>query len=679
MASTLSSHPTYRPDIDGLRAIAVLTVVVYHAFPQWLRGGFIGVDVFFAISGFLISTIIFQNLERGTFSFIDFYTRRIRRIFPALLAVFVACLAFGWYVLLPHEFKQLGKHIAGGAAFISNFLLWQESGYFDNLSDTKPLLHLWSLGIEEQFYIVWPLLLWAAYKLKLNALLLILTIGALSFSLNVYQVRADEIATFYSPQTRIWELLIGAGLAYLLLYPPQHLQQALRRVQAVVSPKALANLCASAGLFAIVVGLLLIMRGRHFPGVWPLLPGGGAALLILAGPQAWINRKILANPLLVWVGLISYPLYLWHWPLLSFARILEAETPPLLARGFAIALSIALAWLTYRVVEKPFRFGEHGRLKAGVLVALMVAIGLAGYYTYTHEGLKFRGPQIIAGPEAGNDGGYPVKALEECGLSEEDRPKFACLKDSRPGVKYALLGDSKAEAILSGFMRTSLEGARWLMIAKGSKANPVPVISEHPAYQAYQPGIAIAVKAINANPEIENVVFVTATRNLFQLKNDTDIEDLEQSPFYEAALKGLQATIDQFKAANKKVTLVVDNPTLPHPEDCLLRVTESTLLNSFLKTTLNKRCQLPLERHLLLSKKYRDLLSETAKNNPGTVTVFDTTPFLCEAETGLCETKQNGKLIYIFTDHISDYAAGKIGQSLSQHLQSVGATGKAGK
>ncbi|MEI8402970.1 MAG: SGNH hydrolase domain-containing protein, partial [Alcaligenaceae bacterium] len=277
------------------------------------------------------------------------------------------------------------------------------------------------------------------------------------------------------------------------------------------------------------------------------------------------------------------------------------------------------------------------------------------------------------------DGGYPVKALEECGLSDEAKPTFTCLKDSRPGVKYALLGDSKALAILSGLMRTSLEEGRWLMIANGSKATPVPVSSQHPAYQAYQPGIALAVKAINANPEIENVVFVTATRNLFQLKNDTDIEDLEQSPFYEAALKGLQATIDQFKAANKKVTLVVDNPTLPHPEDCLLRVTESAWLNSFLKTTLNKRCQLPLERHLLLSKKYRDLLAEVAKNNPDTVQIFDTTPFLCDSETGLCETKQNDKLMYIFTDHISDYAAGKIGQSLNPFLQSVGATGRPSK
>jgi len=398
------------------------------------------------------------------------------------------------------------------------------------------------------------------------------------------------------------------------------------------------------------------------------LPAGGAALIILAGPSAWVNRKILANPLLVWVGLISFPLYLWHWPILSFARIIEADVPTITTRLFAILLSIVLAWFTYHLIEKPLRFGPHGSVKTIALIVMMLVVGYVGYNSYAREGLSFRGPNI-SGKEAGNDGGYPVKPLDECGLSNEDKLKFTCLKDSRAGVKYALLGDSKAEAIVSGLIRTSHEGARWLMIAKGSQATPVPLISDNPAYQDYQPGIALAVKAINANPEIENVVLVTATRNLFQLKNDTDIEDLNNSEFYAAALKGLQATIDQFKAKNKKVTLVVDNPTLPHPEDCLLRVTTSSLINALLNKTLNKRCQLPIERHLLLSKKYRDLLEELEHNNPGVVKIFDTTPFMCDQDKGMCETKQNGKLMYIFTDHISDYAAGKIGKSLNKFLE----------
>ena len=212
------SHPKYRPDIDGLRAVAVLSVVAFHAFPRWMPGGFIGVDIFFVISGFLISTIIFENLEKNTFNFIGFYARRIRRIFPALLIVLIFSYAFGWIALLADEYKQLGKHIAAGAGFVSNFVLWGESGYFDNSSDTKPLLHLWSLGIEEQFYIVWPFVLWLAWKKRFNLLTLGILVWLTSFYLNIQGVKKDVVATFYSPQTRFWELFAGSILAWCVLH-----------------------------------------------------------------------------------------------------------------------------------------------------------------------------------------------------------------------------------------------------------------------------------------------------------------------------------------------------------------------------------------------------------------------------------------------------------------------------
>jgi peptidoglycan/LPS O-acetylase OafA/YrhL len=182
---TYLSHPKYRPDIDGLRAVAVFAIVVFHAFPSWARGGFIGVDVFFVISGYLISIIIFENLDRGKFSFTEFYDRRIRRIFPALILVLIASFSFGWFALLAHEYKLLGRHIAGGAGFVSNFILWNEAGYFDNASETKPLLHLWSLAIEVQFYIVCPLILWFAWKIRLNLLIITTTIVIALFVLNI--------------------------------------------------------------------------------------------------------------------------------------------------------------------------------------------------------------------------------------------------------------------------------------------------------------------------------------------------------------------------------------------------------------------------------------------------------------------------------------------------------------
>jgi len=187
---TYLSHPKYRPDIDGLRALAVLAVIVFHAFPNHVSGGFTGVDVFFVISGFLISTILFENLDKGIFDLSEFYVRRIKRIFPALILVLNVSVALGWYVLFSDEYKQLGKHIAAGTGFASNFVLWSEAGYFDGSSETKPLLHLWSLGIEEQFYILWPALLWMACKRRIYPLLLTSAIVAISFSLNIMVHRA---------------------------------------------------------------------------------------------------------------------------------------------------------------------------------------------------------------------------------------------------------------------------------------------------------------------------------------------------------------------------------------------------------------------------------------------------------------------------------------------------------
>lgn len=384
-------HPKYRPDIDGLRAIAVLSVVGFHAFPSWVKGGFIGVDVFFVISGFLISGIIYENLDKGEFTLREFYARRIRRIFPALILVMATCLVFGWFALLTDEYKQLGKHIAGGASFISNFLLWQESGYFDNSAETKPLLHLWSLGIEEQFYIVWPLLLWLTWKRKFNFFAVTLAIAAGSFYLNINGIEQDAVATFYSPITRFWELMCGGLLAWVTIYKKESLTgiklrldrfivSNIYRNKEVEKGRTLANLSAFTGLALLAYGFSIIAKDFYFPGVWALVPVLAALLIILAGPAAWINRQILSTRIFVWFGLISYPLYLWHWPLLSFARIIENGTPGREIRVAAVVVSIVLAWLTMKLIEKPFRFGnQRTGLKVATLSGLMFAIGVSGF------------------------------------------------------------------------------------------------------------------------------------------------------------------------------------------------------------------------------------------------------------------------------------------------------------
>ena len=447
----------------------MLSVVCFHAFPTLLNGGFIGVDIFFVISGFLISTIIFDNLERDSFSFVEFYSRRIKRIFPALLLVLTACFAFGWFALLADEYKQLGKHIAAGAGFVSNFVFWNESGYFDNTAETKPLLHLWTLGIEEQFYIIWPLLLWAAWKRKFNLLTLTLIIATISFALNIKGLHADAIATFYSPQTRFWELLTGSILAYMTLYKPnvgvtkkQKLNAYLNAIIYAPTSQANANTLGNAqallGAALIVTGLLVITKERHFPGTWALLPTLGAVLIISAGSQAWLNRVLLSNRLLVWFGLISFPLYLWHWPLLSFARIVESETPSRNIRIAAVVISIVLAWLTYKFIEKPVRFGKLGNFKTLILAVLMIVVGSVGYDKYIKTKVYI---SPFGWPESLN---HSSECISKFGSIYS---QYCLITDISKAPEIILIGDSNANHLFNG-LSNALDGKNILNIGRGA-------------------------------------------------------------------------------------------------------------------------------------------------------------------------------------------------------------------
>jgi peptidoglycan/LPS O-acetylase OafA/YrhL len=364
--------PLYRRDIDGLRGLAVIAVVLFHAFPAIAPGGFVGVDVFFVISGFLITRIIAGGLHDGTFTFSSFYARRIRRIFPALAMVLGATLVAGWFWLYADALQRLGRHVAAGVLFVSNLVLWQETGYFDAAGDTKPLLHLWSLGIEEQFYLAWPLLMYAAWRLRISLGWLAASLAALSFALNIYQTRVDLLGPFYSPLTRVWELLAGALIVFAT--PEGWRATASAWLRWVPRPLRSADVRSAVGLALIVLAVLSLDRTSQFPRWLALLPVIGAVLLLDAGPVAWLNRSVLSRSLMVSVGLISYPLYLWHWPLLSFGRIVMGETPSLGARLVLVMVSVVLAWLTFIWVETPIRFGTARARAVPVLVSSMAVI-----------------------------------------------------------------------------------------------------------------------------------------------------------------------------------------------------------------------------------------------------------------------------------------------------------------
>lgn len=397
----LAGHE-YRKDIDGIRAAAVIFVVLYHAFPKLVPNGFIGVDVFFVISGFLITSIIFSAIEEGNFSLRDFYIRRINRLFPALLTVMIACLVAGWFVLLPDEYKQLGKHTASGAAFISNLVFWSESGYFDSAADSKTLLHLWSLGVEEQFYLAWPLLIWFTWRAKFNLGTVCVVLLTLSFYLNVKTTELQPVAAFFSPLTRFWELLAGATLSVLAAKKSPSLQNLeafiSKRLDAVIyqadhlnTRSSLREVASILGATCLLGAVIFMPAGAQFPGKWALLPVIGTWFLIFSGPHTWVAQAILSNRLIVFVGLISYPLYLWHWPLLAFARYQAGDRPASSAvLCGAVLLSVALAWITYVLIEKPIRFGSRRPRSAAILLLIMTCVGLFGLYDATHDGLRFR-------------------------------------------------------------------------------------------------------------------------------------------------------------------------------------------------------------------------------------------------------------------------------------------------
>lgn len=463
-------------------------MIGFHAFPNWIRGGFIGVDIFFVISGFLISSIIFDGLAHDNFSFGKFYGRRIRRIFPALIMVLIASFAIGWQVLLPDDYKELGEQIAGGAGFVSNFVLWNESGYFDTAAAVKPLLHLWSLGIEEQFYIVWPSLLWLAWKWRLNLFAVTLIIAALSFALNVASVGHDAAAAFYSPLTRTWELMTGALIAFAAIGKPaaaaapgQPVAGGPDIVMNSGAPDHGAatrhNLLSIAGAVAVVASVLLITRDLAFPGWWAAPAVIGTALMISAGANAWLNRVILSNRTLVWVGLISYPLYLWHWPLLSFQRIVEGETPSPGMRVAAVAVSIVLAGLTYWLIEKPIRFGARARAKTAILAVLMAVAGIIGIETYAGNGLPFRLPLMV---QELTQYKYEILSLYRSGTcflrDEQVFADFASCETTgkRGGPSILIWGDSHAAQLYPGY--EAAFGDEFSIVQRTSSACP-PILN----------------------------------------------------------------------------------------------------------------------------------------------------------------------------------------------------------
>ena len=627
---SLNPRPRYRADIDGLRAVAIVPVVLFHAFPGWAPGGYVGVDIFFVISGYLITSLILLGLPsdgsaQRTFSLAAFYAGRVRRLFPALVLVLVGCLALGWFVLLADEYAQLGKHVLSGAAFVSNLTLWSESGYFDSQAELKPLLHLWSLGIEEQFYIVWPLLLILASRLRLNILGLLAGIAVLSFAANVALIGEHPAAVFYSPLTRMWELMLGGGLAYF----ESRWGDAAQRIPH-------SELRSAAGLALIIVAVAFLDRTTAFPGAWALLPTLGAALLISAGSTAWVNRAILARRPLVFIGLVSYPLYLWHWPLLYFARVLQGNAPGLALRASAAGLAFVLACLTYGLLEKRIRVKKHWAVTAALACVLSVTAG-AGYEAFRRDGLEWR----LKGSELER-----VKFNTTLQYHRQCRRDFAfaanafCLRgrDDRPAT-VALIGDSHAMTLYAGLGEYYARRGENLVhfgIGGGIPFYGVERFVDGRVTDYYAKLYASALDFAASDARIGTVILMAKAVN-YDSRDDAlrYLPEPTLSGSIDVFGKAMARTLERLVAAKKRIIFVLDNPMLDFdPATCFQRPYGAPP---------REPCAIPRSLYEKRSKAYREKVSEVLARFPQ-VKRWDPAQYLCDQR--LCWAVRDGKVLY---------------------------------
>jgi peptidoglycan/LPS O-acetylase OafA/YrhL len=639
----VSSAPAYRPDIDGLRAIAIISVLLYHAFPNVLPGGFVGVDIFFVISGFLISGIIVRSLQNGRFSYANFYQRRIKRIFPSLSVVLLASLVVGWMFLLPDEFRELGRNVFAGSAFSSNLYMLRGKSYFQ--AEANPLLHLWSLGIEEQFYLAWPLVLCLLWKRRssLMPILSLLLVG--SFVLDVSFIHLRPTTVFYFPGTRFWELESGGLAAYLV---------ASRRMPAErTSGDRVAGVLSFCGFALLVASTLIVDWRRPFPGIWAALPIAGALFAIAAGPNAWINRLVLSSRPMVFVGLISYPLYLWHWPLLFYARLLRWNGYKWWISVIAILISVGLAYFTYKFVESPLR--HHPSWKVPwVLLAGVAALGIVGLLDGRITP-RLHGTPVQETVAATQDWNYPFGInFGRLGKSTE---YHGALVGSSSDAKVMFWGDSHMEQYYSRikFLEDHNQGkiAPAFFVTKAGcpplryfdrfiAGYNCPAFFEFALASARRPDIKTVVIGGYWEMYLGHAVASDSARGVASRLPDRAPQ--QEASLVDLALADIGEVIRSLRAQGKQVYVLLSNP-------------ESDFLDP--KNNISRFTGFPssraADRILMESNPVRIKLMATVKNSGAEI--IDPLPDLCGSST--CQaTSADGTPSYKDSNHLrSSYIA----------------------
>ena len=671
-ATTIPHQHAYRPEIDGLRAFAIIPVVVYHAFPELLPGGFIGVDVFFVISGFLITQILIEQNAKGTFTYAGFYERRIRRIFPALVVVLVSVMVAGWFVLFPVEYTNLITHSIAGSLFVSNLLLYSQQGYFAEASYALPLLHLWSLGIEEQFYIFWPFVVTLLRKNRNALLWTFIGLCVASFLTTQYLHTIDTDAAFYWPISRFWELGIGGIAAWIV--SSYHIAYAQPRVRKI------ATELSWVGLLLLCIGFGTISDATVFPGYSALIPTIGAFMLILAGGHAWVSRVLLANKFAVFIGLISYPLYLWHWPILSFGMIyFESEFTPYL-RIAAVILSVGLAFLTYWMLERRVRITKESTkaVSSGLILGLMVGFVTVSAMMFQTDIAKLMSNngqrQIAESVVAQITARTNIQTCAEASFETSFVGNCKVVTHPDPSrTQYIVVGDSTAMAVSYALLDSAIDHPVILM-GKGA-CPPLPGMER---YQITGKGVfgcntpngipAIFETLQKLPPDRDRVIFLvgryTAIEWIKFNKNHVGESKLQYrdrpipTTREQKQRDYRDSVIEMFEMATKipraKIVFVYQTPELPFkPKHCIAhnRMGEA------------KGCAIPRADQDAFFSQYRTIVDEVLKAYPQ-VDIIDPLRTFCDADK--CYAARDGQLLYDDDIHVNILGAQLVVQGITE-------------
>ena len=636
----------YRREVDGLRALAVIAIILFHAGFQTFGGGYVGVDVFFVISGYLITTVIVSQQRAGRFSLVDFYERRVRRILPALFVVLLTCLPFAWLWLTSEDLKIFSESLIAVSTFTSNFLFWHESGYFDSSAELKPLLHTWSLGVEEQFYLLFPPLMLVTVRLQRRRRQLVLVgLAVVSLALAQWGTISSPSAAFYLLPTRGFELLIGAILAFRSTSPGQF-----------ASGHGFSQWGDLIGLLLIAYAILVFDRQTPFPGLYALMPTVGAAFVIAFATPRTLVGKLLGSRLLVGIGLISYSAYLWHQPLFAFIRYRSAREPgnwQMAVLGLAV---LGLAFISWKYVETPFRDRRRVTRKQVFLLgfigsAFFIMTGLIGYFT--HDAIQLRATEAqtavlntsTLSPRRGDchtDGANYLRPVDACELNS-GKLNWAVFGDSHAvelayalGEKLSATGEKLKQLSFSqcapSFGRTVPDQADMIDCAHWTQDAMEFLAKER------RIGVVVVTYRIHAHLFGEH-------DGRFSLRHGAAVTDSEREQRWNSYINVLKYLVAQ----GKEVVLVLQAPEISDSFPKLLLKASNPTGN-----IVGMKRALWNERSEFLRKRLHEI--------PAGVVIVDPANLFCDATN--CYAAKSGMAYYFDDNHMSVAGAGIVANEI---------------